>query len=163
MLAIVIFLYAASLSATIQPLIIGLGGGVGSGKSTLAQELKKRFPLYVEVIAIDDFPFYTWPELTEEQQKNYDFDHPDTINYEKMADTIDSLLVGTKVQCPDWSFCNQTRPAGTFWKPRPVIILEGFHLYHHKIIRNFFTTSAWNLACFIDVSDEENRITRNDL
>lgn len=158
--SVIIFLFTTAVNASFQPLIIGLGGGVGSGKSTMAYTLKTTFHEYVEVISMDDFPMYKWSELTPEQQKTHDFDDPNTINYQKMANTIDSLFVGTKVQCPDYSFCNPTRPAGTFWKPKPILILEGFHLFYNQIIRNYFLANPFNLACFINVSDERDRLNR---
>nr|MCR4572005.1 zeta toxin family protein [Bacteroidales bacterium] len=61
-------------------LVIGIAGGSGSGKTTVVKAIKDR--LKEEVVVIPQDAYYKdSSNLTDEQKRNQNFDHPDAIDW----------------------------------------------------------------------------------
>lgn len=137
-----------------KPLIIGLSGGTGSGKSTLARKIQQLHPERCAVVALDDY-YKSTKDLSVEEKSNYNYDHPDAIDFAKLVNDIHALKEGKSIRCPDFSYCNPTRPIGTMIHSKEVIIIEGFLLLHNAVVRELL-----DLILFVDILDEQERLRR---
>ncbi|KAF3012692.1 Uridine kinase [Penicillium rubens] len=111
--------------------IIGIAGSSGSGKSSVAMEIVKSLNL-PWVVILDSF----YKTLTAEQHKKahaneYDFDCPESIDFDILVDTLRDLKKGKRANIPVYSFAEHQRQPNTttLYSPR-VIILEGILALH---------------------------------
>lgn len=137
--------------------IIGIAGGSGSGKSTLAYGLQDLYPDIIEVVHFDDY------------QKNRDevpitwgmknWDHSDTINFDKLLEDLKSLKEGkdvevmTKSEKHNPKFRDKGRIPHKIISKR-IIIVEGYMALCNEKVRNLFDYSV-----YLDL-DSENRMQR---
>ncbi|KAJ5205716.1 hypothetical protein N7491_003657 [Penicillium cf. griseofulvum] len=113
--------------------IIGIAGSSGSGKSSVAMEIVKSLNLpWVVILVMDSF----YKTLTSEQHKKahaneYDFDCPESIDFDVLVETLRDLKKGKKANIPIYSFAEHQRQPNTttLYSPR-VIILEGILALH---------------------------------
>ncbi|CAG8901665.1 unnamed protein product [Penicillium egyptiacum] len=131
-------LYSLSTEARYSPpwqdlSIIGIAGSSGSGKSSVAMEIVKSLNLpWVVILVMDSF----YKTLTSEQHQKahaneYDFDCPESIDFDILVDTLRDLKKGKKANIPVYSFAEHQRQPNTttLYSPR-VIILEGILALH---------------------------------
>ncbi|OQE12937.1 hypothetical protein PENFLA_c059G07783 [Penicillium flavigenum] len=113
--------------------IIGIAGSSGSGKSSVAMEIVKSLNLpWVVILVMDSF----YKTLTAEQHQKahaneYDFDCPESIDFDILVDTLRDLKKGKRANIPVYSFAEHQRQPNTttLYSPR-VIILEGILALH---------------------------------
>ncbi|KAJ6149776.1 hypothetical protein N7471_000975 [Penicillium samsonianum] len=113
--------------------IIGIAGSSGSGKSSVAMEIVKSLNLpWVVILVMDSF----YKTLTSEQHhkahaNEYDFDCPESIDFDILVETLRDLKKGKKANIPIYSFSEHQRQPNTttLYSPR-VIILEGILALH---------------------------------
>jgi uridine kinase len=156
-LFLIFYLSFSSLFSANKVFVVGIGGAVGTGKSTIAKKLQKYFEkkgIRCSILAQDDYS-KTLSQLTPEQVEEANFDDPARLDFQRFYQAIKLLKQGTPVPCPDFSFCNQTRPPGQFVKSGRIILVEGFHLYLEPQINEEF-----NLMFFLEIADDEVRKQR---
>ena len=61
------------------PVLISIAGGTGSGKSTFTNRLKDLFGDQISVLYYDNY-YKTYSDLTLEDRKKINFDHPDVCS-----------------------------------------------------------------------------------
>ncbi|KAJ5504524.1 hypothetical protein N7463_007398 [Penicillium fimorum] len=113
--------------------IIGIAGSSGSGKSSVAMEIVKSLNLpWVVILVMDSF----YKTLTSEQHhkahaNEYDFDCPESIDFDVLVETLRDLKKGKKANIPIYSFTEHQRQPNTtaLYSPR-VMILEGILALH---------------------------------
>ncbi|KAL4885303.1 uridine kinase family-domain-containing protein [Aspergillus karnatakaensis] len=113
--------------------IIGIAGSSGSGKTSVAMEIVKSLNLpWVVILVMDSF----YKSLTPEQHKKahaneFDFDHPDSIDFDSLVQCLRDLKQGKKVDIPVYSFVEHQRQTHTtpLYSPH-VLILEGILALH---------------------------------
>ncbi|KAJ5972547.1 uncharacterized protein N7479_002465 [Penicillium vulpinum] len=113
--------------------IIGIAGSSGSGKSSVAMEIVKSLDLpWVVILVMDSF----YKTLTSEQHhkahaNEYDFDCPESIDFDVLVETLRDLKKGKKANIPIYSFSEHQRQPDTTTLYSPhVIILEGILALH---------------------------------
>ncbi|KAJ5674230.1 Uridine kinase [Penicillium macrosclerotiorum] len=113
--------------------IIGIAGSSGSGKTSVAMEIVKSLNLPWVVILVMDSFYKTLS--SEEHQKahanEYDFDCPESIDFDLLVQTLRDLKQGKKAHIPVYSFADHQRQTQTttLYSPR-VLILEGILALH---------------------------------
>ncbi|KAL2866432.1 pre-rRNA-processing protein ESF1 [Aspergillus lucknowensis] len=113
--------------------IIGIAGSSGSGKTSVAMEIVKSLNLpWVVILVMDSF----YKSLTPEQHikahaNEFDFDSPDSIDFDALVQCLRDLKQGKKVDIPVYSFVEHQRQAHTtpLYSPH-VLILEGILALH---------------------------------
>ncbi|CAX42926.1 uridine kinase, putative [Candida dubliniensis CD36] len=121
-----------------EPYIIGIAGNSGSGKTSISQKIIQDINQpWTVLLSFDNF----YQPLTSEESKlafanNYDFDCPDSLDFELLVETIGNLKKGGKTTIPVYSFTshNRTSKTNTIYGAN-VIIVEGLYaLYDQRLL-----------------------------
>ncbi len=108
-----------------QPLVLAIAGGTGSGKTTVAEKIIEA--LRPDVAALDHDSYYKdQSHLPREERLLVNYDHPDALDNELLAEHIEQLKAGHAVRKPVYDFKTQTRTDQvTVIEPSPVLLVEG--------------------------------------
>ncbi|OJJ57886.1 hypothetical protein ASPSYDRAFT_45851 [Aspergillus sydowii CBS 593.65] len=113
--------------------IIGIAGSSGSGKTSVAMEIVKSLNIpWVVILVMDSFYKSLTPEQHEKAHANqFDFDSPDSIDFDALVQCLRDLKQGKKVDIPVYSFVHHQRQPQTtpLYSPH-VLILEGILALH---------------------------------
>jgi uridine kinase len=136
-------------------LVIGVAGGSGSGKTTVVRKIQQQFPKGEVTVLSHDSYYFDSGELSLEERRKKNFDHPDAIEFELMIDHVKKLKNGEAVQEPVYSFITCTREKETrLILPREVLILEGILCLTHPGLRDLM-----DIKVFVDC-DADVRLSR---
>lgn len=122
-----------------RPLLIGVAGGSGSGKTYFATALKQKIgAAFCELIYQDNFYF--------DQSSRFDFDggavnfdHPDSIDFARLAECLHSLKAGKTTEIPVYDFATHRRlPQTLTVEPKPIILVDGILIFHECRVRELF-------------------------
>ena len=140
-----------------HPVVIGIAGGSGSGKSTVLRRIIEAFG--PERIAMLDHDAYyrDLAHLPHEVRVAFNFDHPDALETNLMADHLDALLRGERVEKPVYNFVTHSRDdqKTVRIRPRPVIVVEGILvLAEPELVRRM------DIKIFVDADDDIRLVRR---
>ena len=137
-------------------LIIGIAGGSGSGKTTVVktiiEKLKKE---RVRVIPQDSY-YKDSSDLTDEEKRVHNFDHPDSIDWELLNQQLKELKEGKTIEQPVYSYisCTRSKTEKVIVEPADVIIVEGILILANEELRN-----QLDIKIFVD-ADDDDRLMR---
>ena len=136
--------------------IIGIAGGTGSGKTTVVKHIAQALPPHcVAVVPLDSY-YNDTTNLTPEERKAINFDHPDAFDWKLLSEQIRMLKNGEAIEQPTYSYIESNRLKETIHvEPKPVIIIEGIMTLHYKRLRDMM-----DLKIFVD-TDSDVRLIRN--
>lgn len=108
-----------------KTVIIGIAGGTGSGKTTLAMKIKEYFKNDI-VLICQDYYYKSFSNLTYEERKKLNFDHPNSFDNDLMIEHVKALKEFKPIERPVYSFIEHKRLNESITEqPKPVIIVEG--------------------------------------
>lgn len=118
-----------------SPLIIGIAGGSGSGKTFFLNSFLHHFKQdEVTLLSQDDY-YIPAGEMTQEENKLYNFDLPSTIDADQFLVDIKKLIKGEEVYKKEYNFNNPLAVVKILEiKPAPILIVEGLFILHFKEI-----------------------------
>ena len=132
-------------------LVIGIAGGTGSGKTTVVNEIIGRLKKGDVAVLSQDAYYRDNSHLPLEQRQQINFDHPDSIEFELLIDSIKKLKKGESIQQPIYSYLTCTRFAETTTiKPHKVIIVEGILCLQPEKLRKLMDIKIF-VDCEADV------------
>jgi uridine kinase len=136
-------------------LVIGVAGGTGSGKTTVVRKIQQQFPKgEVNVLSHDSY-YFDNKELSLEERRKKNYDHPDAIEFDLMIEDVKKLKKGISIQEPVYSFITCTREKETrLIKPREVLIIEGILCLTNSKLRDLM-----DIKVFVDC-DSDLRLSR---
>ena len=136
--------------------IIGIAGGTGSGKTTVVRKIAQALPPhYVAVVPLDSY-YNDTTDMTDEERKAINFDHPDAFDWKLLIKQINMLRRGEAIEQPTYSYILSNRLKETVHvEPKPVIIIEGIMTLINKKLRDMM-----DLKIFVD-TDSDERLIRN--
>ncbi|KAF2070488.1 hypothetical protein CYY_008186 [Polysphondylium violaceum] len=131
-----------------NPLVIGVCGGSASGKTSVCDKVIEALNVrWVVLLSMDSF--YLQLPKTADPGK-YNFDHPNSFDYDLMVKVISDLRAGKKVNIPKYCFKTHSRlPHEDTVYGADVIILEGILTLHSKELRDLM-----DIKIFIDTDDD---------
>lgn len=142
-------------------LVIGIAGGSGSGKTTVVKTLTERLKQKVVVIPQDCY-YKDSSDLTDEEKRTHNFDHPDAIEWDLLCDQLAALKRGEAVDQPVYSFisCSRSKTEKTRVEPADVIIIEGILIFTCKKLMQ-----EMDIKVFVDADDDDRlmRIIARDI
>lgn len=134
--------------------LIGIAGGTGSGKTTLAKRLKDTFGDDV-VLLCQDYYYHSFDNLTYEERKLLNFDHPDAFDSKLLIEQLTRLKNFEQVERPTYSFVEYKRLDETVREePKRVIILEGILIFDNPQLAELM-----DIKVFVD-TDADIRLAR---
>ena len=139
-----------------SPVTLGIAGGSGSGKSTIASALLKRVGAeHIAILAHDSY-YKNLSHLPENQRRNINFDHPDSLDTELMSAHLRALQAGKTVEIPRYDFTIHERIEQTKTvEPRPIILVEGILILAESRLR-----ALCDIKIFVDIDDDVRFIRR---
>jgi uridine kinase len=132
-----------------QPYTIGITGGSGSGKTFFIKSLAAHFRPE-EICLISQDHYYKPREIQSTDAEGVtNFDLPSSIDHELLAQDLQTLKRGGKLQKTEYVFNNPAASPRTLeFNPAPILIVEGlFVQYFPEIEREL------DLKIFIEAKD----------
>jgi uridine kinase len=139
----------------LKPLVIGIAGGSGSGKSTVARNVAEN--LTTPSVAFIDMDAYykNFCELTLEQRKKLNWDHPDAFDYDLLCTHLQALTRREPIEKPEYDFVTHLRRANsTTIQPADVVVIDGILLFVDERVRDLC-----DVKVFVD-ADADIRLIR---
>ncbi len=137
-------------------LIIGVAGGSGSGKTTIARRIANGLaPARVAVVDMDAY-YRHRPDLTFDERKQLNWDHPDAVDIERFIADIDALAAGQAIDKPVYDYSTHLRSQHSERiPPADVVIVDGILLFTDERLRE-----RCALKVFVDTDADERLIRR---
>ncbi len=138
-----------------KPLIIGIAGGSGSGKSTVARNVADSLgSLSVAFIDMDAY-YRNFGELTLDERRRLNWDHPDAFDYDLLTDHLERLGNRETVDKPVYDFVTHLRSEEAITvEPSDVIVIDGILLFVDSRVRELC-----DVKVFVD-ADADIRLIR---
>ena len=133
-------------------LVIGIAGGSGSGKTTVVRAIKDKLKNEKVVVIPQDAYYKDSSDLTDEEKRTHNFDHPDAIDWELLCGQLRELKAGKSVEQPVYSYisCSRSKTETVKVEPADVIIIEGILIFSCKELRD-----QMDIKLFVDADDDE--------
>lgn len=133
-----------------KPFIIGIAGGSGSGKTFFLNCFLHHFKHdEVTLVSQDDY-YFPVGEMTQEENKLYNFDLPSTIDNEQFLMDIKKLVKGEVIYKKEYNFNNPLAVTKILEiHPAPIIIVEGLFILHFQEI-----AAMLDHRIFVEADDE---------
>ncbi|MFP4041149.1 MAG: uridine kinase [Bacteroidales bacterium] len=136
-------------------LVVGIAGGTGSGKTTVLKEIIRRLPKDEVAVLPQDSYYKDNSHLPLEERQKINFDHPNSIEFNLLANHICKLKKGEPVRQPIYSYLTCTRSEETILvEPKNVIVVEGILILQHPELRNLI-----DIKVYVD-ADNDDRLIR---
>jgi len=135
---------SAEDTSSVGPFLIGVAGGSASGKTTVCNKIIQGLgDRRCVMIALDWF----YKGLEDNQDaSNYNFDHPDSLDFELLLSCLEKLIQGEATQVPCYDFATHKRLAEKrLIHPGEVIIVEGILTFYPLEIRQLL-----HMRIFVD-------------
>lgn len=136
--------------------VIGVAGGSGSGKSTVTDHIVNVVGKENVAILIQDNYYRDLSDLTPQDRRKVNFDHPDAFDWGLMLKHLDDLVNGLPVNMPIYDYARDTRSSEVIAVlPAPIIVVEGiFSLFDLAMCK------LMSLRIFVDTADDIRFIRR---
>ena len=137
-------------------MIIGICGGTGSGKTTVANRILQSVSAEEVVFIQQDLYYRNLKDLPLDYRNAANFDHPDAIDNELLANHLKKLKAGEPVDLPIYDFRTHSRlPDTTPIKAKPIVIVEGILIFAEARLRE-----QMDIKVFVDTPDDIRFIRR---
>ena len=136
-------------------MVIGIAGGSGSGKTTVVKAITEKLKERVVVIPQDSY-YKDSSNLTEEEKRNHNFDHPDAIDFTLLTQQLKEIKKGKTIEQPVYSYitCSRSKTETVTVEPADVIIVEGILIFTCPELRD-----QMDIKIFVD-ADDDDRLMR---
>jgi len=102
----------------------------------------------VSLVSQDNY-YRPLAELQREPDGLVNFDHPDTVDLDRLVADLRRLQHGETLQMPEYTFNNPAKvPKTLVIKPAPLIIVEGLFVFHHPEL-----AQRLDLRVFVDAAE----------
>lgn len=137
-------------------LVIGIAGGSGSGKTTVVRAITEKLKNEKVVVIPQDSYYKDSSDLTDEEKRAYNFDHPNAIDWDLLCKQLAELKKGKSVRQPVYSYisCSRSKTETVLVEPGDVIIIEGILIFTCEELRK-----QLDVKIFVD-ADDDDRLMR---
>lgn len=143
-------------------LVIGIAGGSGSGKTTVVKAITDKLKNEKVVVIPQDSYYKDSADLTDEEKRAQNYDHPDAIDWELLCRQLAELKSGKTIKEPVYSYisCSRSKTETVTVEPADVIIIEGILLFTCKRLRE-----QLDVKIFVDADDDDRlmRVMERDI
>lgn len=132
------------------PFLVGIAGASCSGKTELARGLARHLREEALPFALDHY-YVDRSHIPEPERSRFNFDHPDSLDAQRLILDIESLKLNLAIEQPRYSFVTHSRLEETEpVVPRPVIIVEGLFSLYWPRLRDLL-----DLKVYVETPDED--------
>lgn len=137
-------------------LVIGIAGGSGSGKTTVVKAITEKLKNEKVVVIPQDSYYKDSSDLTDEEKRAYNFDHPNAIDWDLLCKQLAELKKGKSIRQPVYSYisCSRSKTETVLVEPGDVIIIEGILIFTCEELRK-----QLDVKIFVD-ADDDDRLMR---
>jgi len=130
-------------------LLVGIGGGTASGKTTVAKRIAQD--LGERAVILDQDSYYkNLTDISLEERRSFNFDHPDAFDWPLLLAHTKKLLNGEAIEKPVYSFKTSTRTNEVQRvEPAQLIVVEGILVLDHQPLRRLM-----DIRLFVDTDDD---------
>jgi uridine kinase len=122
--------------------IIGIAGPSSSGKTELARQLAARIP-GTSIVSIDSY-YRGREEISLEERKKVNFDHPDSLDRELLHEHLAAIAGGRAFDEPVYSLADYARRSEIRRiDPSPYLIVEGLFVLYWPELREMLNTKVY--------------------
>ena len=140
----------------IPAVLIGLAGGTGSGKTSIAEALKNEVGRDEVVVLEQDSYYLDLSHLALDERTKINFDHPDSVDFERMRRDLEDMLSGRTVEIPIYDYSTHTRRSDTRRLSNyRLIILEGILVLTDPAVRELM-----DIKIYVDTAADVRFIRR---
>ena len=137
-------------------IVVGIAGATGSGKSTVAIKILRAVGEQRIAYLDQDSYYRDRSDLSLRERRRINFDHPDAVEFELLAQHIEDLRAGKEIHKPRYSFTQSVRlPQHSVVPPAPVVIVEGILALAVKEVRE-----RLDIRIYVDADDDIRIIRR---
>ncbi len=137
-------------------LVIGIAGGTASGKTTVARRIVDAVHASHVAFLEEDSYYRDLSDLPMEERRQFNFDHPDAFDVDKMVGHLEARRGGRPVEMPIYDFANHTPKRETRRvEPAPVVIIEGILVLSIEPVRKLL-----DIKIFVDTDDDVRALRR---
>ncbi len=142
-------------------LVVGIAGGTGSGKTTVVRKIIEKLPKDEVAVLSQDSYYKDNSHLPLEERQKINFDHPNALEFDLLAEHIKLLRKGKTINEPIYSYITCTRAEETkIIQPKDVIIVEGILVLTNRQLRELFDIKVFVYA---DADDRLIRVIQRDI
>ena len=117
-------------------IIIGIAGGTGSGKTTVVTKVANNLPVENVTILPQDAYYKDNSELSFEERKKINYDHPNSIDFDLLLNHIQKLKDGDPINQPVYSYITHSRSEDyKVVHPKEILIIEGILVFSNEELR----------------------------
>ncbi len=136
--------------------MIGVAGGTGSGKTTVAEAIVARIGASRIASLQHDSYYRDLAGWSREALLHHNFDHPDALESELLAQHMRELKAGRAIEVPVYDFTVHARTGRTRrTEPRSVVLVEGILIFAEPALRELF-----DIKIFVDTDPDLRFIRR---
>jgi uridine kinase len=132
-----------------ETIILGISGGSASGKTSVCRKVQEALGMDCTVLEMDNF----YRGLTDEDLPmvhEYNFDHPNAIDFEEIYRAIKNLAAGNDADIPIYDFKTHSRlPQTQKIKANRLILYEGIYSLYDPRVRDMM-----KLKIFVQTDDD---------
>jgi uridine kinase len=127
-----------------RPVVFGVAGGTASGKTTVAQAILKSVGASQIAYMPHDAYYRDQPNLTSEERRQLNYDHPNSLETKLMVKHIKQLLNGKAIQLPVYDFTMDRRTEETVLvEPAPIILVDGILIFTKRRLRELMDIKVY--------------------
>lgn len=137
-------------------IVIGIAGGSGSGKTSVAKALIKDLHVQGVQIIEQDWYYKDLAHLPAEERAKWNFDHPDSVEFDLLIEDINKMMQGETVHVPQYNYVTHSRVSeGITIEPQKVVIIEGIMVLYEPKLRELL-----DIKIFVDTDTDIRFIRR---
>ena len=138
------------------PLVVGIAGGTASGKTTVARKIHEALAGFPVAFLDQDSYYRKFGELSLEQRRDINFDHPDAFDTQLFVEHLQALKAGSAVEKPVYDYVLSTRGSNTVRvNPGEIVLVEGILVLHLEAVR-----AELDVKIFVETEDDVRIIRR---
>ena len=140
---------------TKNELFIGICGASASGKTTICDDLANYFDGDIQIISQDSY-YLDRSHLTEDEVKRVNFDHPESIDINKLYSDVVTLKKNKIASIPQYCFKTHSILKDEInLEIKKINIIEGLYVLKSEDLRNLF-----DLKVYIHADDDVRLVRR---
>jgi len=145
-------------SSSSKPVVVAVCGGSGSGKTTLTEIIMEKLGEENCVLIAHDSYYKNFNSLSLEQRAAINFDSPEALDSELLAEHLDALRNNRPAKIPIYDFATHSRrlDTHTLALPKRIVLVEGILIFTEacKLLDLF------DVRIFVDTPDDIRLIRR---